>query len=63
MSSSRDVFTTKYGTPTRHFVVRDGALSHAEAGRRAPGFCVRPVRGLEFRKGEHPGQTTWRFAS
>jgi hypothetical protein len=26
-------------------------------------FCVRPVRGLGFRKGEHSSQTTWTFPS
>src|SRR5438552_13682027 len=44
-----DSFTVKYGTATWHFVVRDGAFSHAEAGGRALAFCVRPVRGLGFR--------------
>ena len=58
-----DVFTAKYGTVTWHFVVRDGAFSHAEAGGRALVFCVRPVRGLGFRKGEHSSQTTWTFPS
>jgi hypothetical protein len=58
-----DVFTAKYGSATWHFVVRDGAFSHAEAGCRALVFCVRPVRGLGFRKGEHSSQTTWTFPS
>jgi hypothetical protein len=44
-------------------VVRGGAFSHAEAGGRALVFCVRPVRGLGFRKGEHSSQTTWTFPS
>jgi hypothetical protein len=30
---------------------------------RALVFCVRPVRGLGFRKGEHPSETTWTFPS
>lgn len=58
-----DAFTAKYGTATWYFVVRGGALSHAEAGGRALVFCVRPVRGLGFRKGEHSSQTTWTFPS
>jgi PPOX class probable F420-dependent enzyme len=58
-----NAFTAKYGTATWHFVVRDGAFSHAEAGGRALVFCVRPVRGLGFRKGEHSSQTTWTFPS
>lgn len=56
-----DAFTAKYGTGTWHFVVRDGAFSHAEAGGRALVFCVRPVRGQGFRKGDHFSQTTWTF--
>lgn len=58
-----DAFTAKYGTATWHFVVRDGAFSHAEAGGRALVFCVRPVRGLGFRTGERSSQTTWTFPS
>jgi nitroimidazol reductase NimA-like FMN-containing flavoprotein (pyridoxamine 5'-phosphate oxidase superfamily) len=58
-----DAFTAKYGTATWHFVVRDGAFSDAEAGGRALVFCVRPVHGLGFRKGEHFSQTTWTFPS
>ena len=58
-----DAFTAKYGTATWHFVVRGGAFSHAEAGGRALVFCVRPVRGLGFRKGEHSSQTTWTIPS
>ena len=58
-----DAFTAKYGTATWHFVVRGGAFSHAEAGGRALVFCVRAVRGLGFRKGEHSSQTTWTFPS
>jgi nitroimidazol reductase NimA-like FMN-containing flavoprotein (pyridoxamine 5'-phosphate oxidase superfamily) len=58
-----DGFTAKYGTSTWHFVVRDGAFSHPEARGRALVFCVRPVRGLGFRKGEHFSQTTWTFPS
>jgi len=56
-----DAFTAKYGTTTWHFVVREGAFSHAVAGGRALVFCVRPVRGLGFRKGAHSSQTTWTF--
>lgn len=58
-----DGFTATYGTATWHFVVRDGAFSHAKTGVRALVFCVRPVRCLGFRKGEHPSQTTWTFPS
>jgi PPOX class probable F420-dependent enzyme len=58
-----DTFTGKYGTATWHFVVRDRAFSHAEAGGRALVFRVRPVRGLGFRKGGHSSQTTWTFPS
>lgn len=58
-----DGFTAKYGIATWHFVVREGAFSHAETGGRALVFCVRPVQGLGFRKGEHPSQTTWTFPS
>lgn len=56
-----DAFTAKYGTATWHFVVRDGAFSDAVSGGRALVFCVRPVRGLGFRKGKHFSQTTWTF--
>lgn len=58
-----DAFTVKYGAATWHFVARDGAFNHAEAGGRALVFCVRPVRGLGFRKDEHSSQTTWTFPS
>lgn len=56
-----EAFTAKYGTETWHFVVRDGAFNHHDAGGRALVFRVRPVRGLGFRKGETFSHTTWRF--
>ena len=56
-----EAFAAKYGTDTWHFVVRDGAFAHRDAGGRALVFRVRPVRGLGFRKGEMSSQTTWRF--
>jgi Pyridoxamine 5'-phosphate oxidase len=56
-----EAFAAKYGTDTWHFVVRDGAFAHHDAGGRALVFRVRPVRGLGFRKGEMSSQTTWRF--
>ena len=58
-----DAFAAKYGTDVWHFVVRDGAFSHHDAGGRALVFRVRPVRGLGFRKGDLFSQTTWRFPS
>jgi hypothetical protein len=56
-----EAFAAKYGTGTWHFVVRDGAFAHHDAGGRALVFRVRPVRGLGFRKGTIASQTTWRF--
>jgi nitroimidazol reductase NimA-like FMN-containing flavoprotein (pyridoxamine 5'-phosphate oxidase superfamily) len=56
-----EAFAAKYGTDTWHFVVRDGAFAHHDAGGRALVFRVRPVRGLGFRKGAVASQTTWRF--
>ncbi len=56
-----EAFAAKYGTETWHFVVRDGAFSQDDIGGRAIVFCVRPVRGLGFRKGDTFSQTTWRF--
>ena len=56
-----EAFAAKYGTDTWHFVVRDGAFAHRDAGGRALVFRVRPVRGLGFRKGEMSSPTTWRF--
>lgn len=58
-----DAFTAKYGTRPWHFVVRDGVLVHAELDGPVLAFCVRPVRGLGFRKGAHSSQTTWTFPS
>ncbi len=56
-----EAFAAKYGTEVWHFVVRDGAFSHGDAGGRAVVFRVRPVRGLGFRKGDLFSQTIWRF--
>jgi general stress protein 26 len=56
-----EAFTAKYGTSTWHFVVRDGAFSDPDRGRRSIVFRVRPSRGLGFRKGDTFSQTTWRF--
>jgi nitroimidazol reductase NimA-like FMN-containing flavoprotein (pyridoxamine 5'-phosphate oxidase superfamily) len=57
-----EAFAAKYGTEVWHFVVRDGAFGHPDAGGRALVFRVRPVRGLGFRKGDTFSQTTWRFS-
>ncbi|MFI2104011.1 pyridoxamine 5'-phosphate oxidase family protein [Isoptericola sp. NPDC019693] len=54
-------FAAKYGTATWHFVVRDGVFVHADVDGPVLVFRVRPVRGLGFRKGDHPSQTTWTF--
>ena len=42
-----EAFAAKYGTEVWHFVVRDGAFGHPDAGGRALVFRVRPVRATE----------------
>ena len=61
LQSIAEAFAAKYGTETWDFVVHGGAFSHRKVGGRALVFRVRPVRGLGFRKGKIPSQTTWSF--
>ena len=56
-----EAFAAKYGTELWDFVVRDGGFAHRGSDGLVLVFCVRPVRGLGFRKGDTYSQTTWRF--
>jgi Pyridoxamine 5'-phosphate oxidase len=53
-------FAAKYPNGPWAFVVRDGAFSDRDAGRRILVFRVGPTLGLGFRKGDRFSQTTWR---
>lgn len=56
-----DAFTSKYGTDTWHFAVREGAFQNEGGGGRALVFKVAPTKAFGFGKGESFSQTRWCF--